>query len=245
MTAIKPYRQVPIQDCGEPLVPIPQDVFCLIQPHPYEALGAPYAGKSPFWVRQGVCDRLLLAQAHLQRQHPGWNILIFDAFRPLAVQQFMVDYTFADTVQQRGLSLEALTDWQRQDLYEQVYEFWALPDPDPTRPPPHSTGGAVDVTLVNQLGEQVDMGSAIDEISPRSYPNHYATSTSQAEQRFHQHRAWLNQVMTQAGFKRHPQEWWHFCYGDQLWAWLTQQEKGDQSTVALYGRVLDERDRSL
>ena len=239
MTLVKPYRLVPIEECGEPLIPVPQDSLCVTQPHPYESLGAPYGNQSPFWVRQAVCDRLLMAQSYLQQHHPGWKILIFDAFRPLAVQQFMVDYTFAQMVQQQGLVLEQLTAAQRAEVYAQVYEFWALPDPDPTCPPPHSTGGAVDVTLVDRTEQWVEMGSAIDEISPRSYPNYFATSQLEAEQAFHQQREVLNQVMTEAGFMRHPNEWWHFCYGDQLWAWLSHQQNRDRPAIARYGRVMN------
>ncbi|MFM7652374.1 MAG: D-alanyl-D-alanine dipeptidase, partial [Vulcanococcus sp.] len=35
-----------------------------------------------------------------------------------------------------------------------------------------------------------------------------------------------------AGFEQHPNEWWHFSYGDQLWAWRAGQD------VACYGRWL-------
>jgi D-alanyl-D-alanine dipeptidase len=40
-------------------------------------------------------------------------------------------------------------------------------------------------------------------------------------------------VMGEAGFAQHPGEWWHFSWGDQLWAWRTQQPG------AVYGRVGD------
>jgi len=237
MTLIKPYRLIQIQDCGEPLIPIPVEQFQVVSPHPYARLGAPYGNKSPFWVRQGVSDRLRLAQTYLQQHHPDWQILLFDAFRPLAVQQFMVNYTFTQLAQQQQLDPTQLTSSQTQELFEQVYEFWALPDPDPTRPPPHSTGGAIDVTLVDQSGQWVEMGGEIDEISPRSYPNYYIDTEDATQQQFHQHRQILYQVMTQAGFKQHPNEWWHFCYGDQMWAWLVREQGGDRSTIARYGRV--------
>ncbi|MFZ9739796.1 MAG: M15 family metallopeptidase, partial [Prochlorotrichaceae cyanobacterium] len=50
----------------------------------------------------------------------------------------------------------------------------------------------------------------------------------------------LRQVMTTAGFANHPKEWWHFSYGDQLWAWLREQDadlKNESRTVACYGGV--------
>jgi zinc D-Ala-D-Ala dipeptidase len=234
---MKPYQQVPIVECGEPLVPIPTERFAIVSPHPYANIGAPYGDKSPFYLRQGVLESLLMAQTYLQTQCPGWQIQIFDAYRPIAVQQYMVDYTFAELARSQGLEPEHLTEMQRQAIFQQVYEFWAVPNLDPATPPPHSTGAAIDVTLVNELGEVVDMGSAIDEISPRSYPNHFANSDDPTEQHFHQQRSRLCDAMTKAGFQPHPNEWWHFSQGDQLWAWLTQQANPQCPVVARYGRV--------
>jgi D-alanyl-D-alanine dipeptidase len=234
---MKPYQWVPIQECGEPLVPIPTDHFSVVSPHPYQKLGAPYGGTSPFFVRQGVLERLVLAQGHVQAAHPGWGLLLFDAYRPLSVQQFMVDYTLAEILQEQGISLETLSEAQHQQWLARVYEFWAEPDYDPAKPPPHSTGGALDLTLVDASGEAVDMGSPIDELSPRSYPDHYAHSPDPLEQGFHRHRAVLNEAMTRAGFRQHPGEWWHFCYGDQMWAWLGNQVDPEFPAIARYGRV--------
>lgn len=235
--ALKPYQRIPIQDCNEPLVAIPSETFAFVHPHPYEKLGAPYNDKSPFHVRQSVLERLLQAQQVLQASHPGWKIQIFDAYRPLAVQQFMVDYTFAQVLQQQGLTASNLTETERAAVMELVYKFWALPNADPAKPPPHSTGGAVDITLVDAVGQVVDMGSPIDELSPRSYPNHFATSQNALEQTYHAYRELLKRVMVQAGFKQHPGEWWHFCYGDQMWTWLMNQADPTFEAIARYGRV--------
>jgi zinc D-Ala-D-Ala dipeptidase len=230
VTQMKPYQQVPIQDCGEPLVPIPIHQFAAEQPHSYVRLGAPYGQHSPYYLRQGVLERLQKAQFFLQINYPGWRIQIFDAYRPIAVQQFMVDYTLAQTVAAKGLDLSALTPEQRQEILETVYEFWAVPNLDPAMPPPHSTGAAIDVTLVDERGEAIDMGSPIDEMSPRSYPDHFQDSSSPT---FHHHRQILKQAMTQAEFRQHPREWWHYSYGDQLWVWLS-----GEAGAAKYGRAI-------
>jgi zinc D-Ala-D-Ala dipeptidase len=230
---MKPYQQVLIQDCGEPLVPIPIDQFAAEQPHAYVKLGAPYGERSPYYLRQGVLERLLQAQHFLQKEYPDWRIQIFDAYRPIAVQQFMVDYTLSQTVAAKGLQLAALTAEQRQKILEEVYEFWAVPNLDPAMPPPHSTGAAVDVTIADGNGVAIDMGSAIDEMSPRSYPDHFLNSP--ADQSFHHHRQLLKQAMTHTGFQQHPREWWHYSYGDQLWVWL-----GGRGGVAQYGRAEQE-----
>lgn len=241
---MKPYAMIPIVECGEPLVPIPSNVFSLVSPHPYVKLQAPYGDRSPFFVRASILDLLTNAQAYLQTKQPGWTICIFDAYRPIAVQKFMVEHTFEDLLQRRNLQQDALSQRQRQELWQEVYQFWAMPSNDPSTPPPHSTGAAIDVTLMDERGQPIDMGAPIDELSPRSFPDYFAPTSSHAQdwaveadvaQSFHQRRQLLNQVMTKVGFRRHPQEWWHFSCGDQLWAWIMNRERMETMLVARYG----------
>lgn len=235
--AKKPYHDISIVDCGEPLVPIPLDLFAVESPHPYQKLGAPYRDKSPFFLRQGVVKSLITAQNYLQQHYQGWSLKIFDAYRPIAVQQFMVNYTFSQVVRTEGLNPQELTEQQRQTILEKVYQFWAVPSNDLTTPPPHSTGSAVDVTLVDESNLTVDMGSDIDELSRRSYPDFFANSTNPIERQYNEYRQLLSRVMNHAGFERHPYEWWHYSLGDQMWAWLQNQQKIDNLAIARYGIV--------
>jgi D-alanyl-D-alanine dipeptidase len=230
---MRPYHQIPILECGELLVQIPLELFAVESPHPYEKLGAPYEEHSPYYLRTSVVKNLIQAQNYLQEIHPGWYIQIFDAYRPVAVQQFMVDYSFAQALQQQGLTEAELSTNQLQEVWQSVYEIWAVPSLDEKTPPPHSTGAAVDITLVDDTGEIVDMGSPIDELSERSHPNYYAHHDHPQAQQYHQNRQLLNEVMLKAGFQRNPREWWHFSYGDQMWAWLNQ-----NNSTARYGRII-------
>jgi zinc D-Ala-D-Ala dipeptidase len=234
----KPYRQVPIQECGEPLVAIPLELFAIETPHPYIKCGADYEGKSPYYLRQGVLDRVVRAQASLQQIHPGWRIQIFDAYRPVEVQQYMVDYTFNQTARDRQLDIVNLSEAQQQLIWEDVYQIWAIPSFDLATPPPHSTGAAIDITLVDEAGELVNMGSPIDEMSDRSLPAYFANTLDPIEAQYHQNRQLLDRIMTDSGTIRHPSEWWHFSYGDQLWAWLKHQADPQHPLVADYGRVI-------
>ncbi len=229
---MKPYQKIPIVECGEPLVPIPLEQFAVESPHPYQKVGAPYGETSPYHLRQSVLTALIAAQSQLQQQHPGWRIQIFDAYRPVAVQQFMVDHTFNEVVRAEKLNPKTLSNDQQQAIWQEVYKIWAVPSLDPLTPPPHSTGAAVDITLVGATGQVIDMGSAIDELSPRSHPDYYA---DRSELPYHAYRQLLRDVMHSAGFQRHPGEWWHFCLGDQMWAWLCGREK--PTFTARYGRV--------
>ena len=227
---MKPYQTVPIQECGETLVPIPLDQFAVVSPHPYAKLGAPYGHLSPYFLRKTVADKLLEAQTHLQAQRPNWQLQIFDAYRPIPVQQFMVNYTFNQVAKSAGLDPKNLTETERSRIQTQVLTFWAIPSPNPNTPPPHSTGAAIDLTLVDDTGQTVNMGAKIDEISPRSYPNHFVNSSEPSARQYHQNRQILQAAMNAASFSQHPQEWWHFSFGDQMWAY----KKGG-SAIAQYG----------
>ena len=246
--ALRPWSPIPILESGEPLESIPPALLRL-EPHPYLALGAPYGAQAdPFRLRSGVVQQLLAAERHLAALGPGCRLLIFDAWRPLAVQRFMVAQAIGEQCRLQGV------DPQRPSaalaaIGAEVGRFWAPPSEDPATPPPHSTGAAVDLTLAGhedppsqgEAGEgapgkvhQLDLGAPIDAIGAVSEPNHFAEAAradpSSAAARWHGRRQLLRQVMEAAGFAQHPNEWWHFSLGDQLWAWRT------GGLAARYGR---------
>jgi D-alanyl-D-alanine dipeptidase len=71
------------------------------------------------------------------------------------------------------------------------------------------------------------MGGEIDAIGAISEPDHYAQFAQDEPQgeaaTWHHRRRLLAAAMASAGFAQHPHEWWHFSWGDQLWAWRTGQ----------------------
>ncbi len=231
MPPLRPWSPIPITDGGEPLVDLPPSLWRL-EPHPYQALGAPYGpGASPFRLRRGVIERLEKAQQQLQQRRPDWRLAIFDAWRPIAVQAFMVRQAFREACRERGLDPDAF-GLPQQTVAAEVDRFWAPPSADPATPPPHSTGAAVDLTLAEAGGRPLAMGGAIDAIGAISEPDHYAGAAPGSEAAdWHQRRRLLAAVMGEAGFAQHPNEWWHFSHGDQLWAW----RRGERR--ALYGAV--------
>jgi len=236
----RPWSDVAIQECGEPLESIRERFLCL-EPHPYAQLGAPYGQQGdPFRVRSSVLSRLAQAQNHLT-QHPDSEIgsiqlLVFDAWRPVSVQAFMVDHAVREECGRRGLE-PTMPQWTRalEDVRRDVGRFWAPPSDNLCTPPPHSTGGAIDLTLADACGVPLAMGGEIDAIGPESLPDHHAASAKSnpesLEALWHHRRCQLQAAMDHAGFVRHPNEWWHFSYGDQLWAWKA------EASMAIYGRV--------
>ena len=235
MPPSKPYRSIPIRECGEPMVALTREDFALIEPHPYVALGAPYGGASPWMLRRSVAKSLRLAQKALQSIKPGWKILLTDAYRPNTVQAFMVEREFTAQAVAAGLNPYALSASDREMLGEKVFRAWGIPSDDPATPPPHSTGAVFDCTLIDERGREVYMGSPVDENSDRSMPDYFAHAADEAGKQAHAHRVLLNDVMRAQGLIRNSTEWWHFSRGDQLAVWV---EQGNRSQAfAIYGRA--------
>lgn len=106
----------------------------------------------------------------------GYRIKIWDAYRPHSVQ----------------------------------VEMWKLvPNEDfvanPKKGSSHGRGAAVDVTLVDKDGKELDMGTAHDDFSKKAFPE--SPEVSEAAR---VNRRILNAAMEAEGFKRIKTEWWHF-----------------------------------
>lgn len=106
----------------------------------------------------------------------GYSLLILDAYRPPAAQAIL---------------------WQACPNQDYVAPL--------TRGSNHSRGTAVDVTLIDEQGEIVDMGTGFDEMSEHSHPYHPAVPL-QAQR----NRLMLNAIMLGGGFTGIATEWWHF-----------------------------------
>ncbi|NMP27412.1 D-alanyl-D-alanine dipeptidase [Rahnella sp. SAP-1] len=112
----------------------------------------------------------------------GYNLKIFDAYRPQQAQHI----------------------------------FWAhLPDPqyvaDTRQGSHHSRGVAIDLTLLDEQGQELDMGAGFDEMTERSHP-FYPHLPVQMQR----NRLLLNAVMAAGGFQGIASEWWHFELPDAL-----------------------------
>ncbi|MDO8518333.1 MAG: M15 family metallopeptidase [bacterium] len=140
------WKKLPIIECGEPLVPIGP-----FSRYPHIATSAIYAGErqdSPYaygqldgallttFVRQGVAEHLAQVAFRLPPRHMP---LVLDAYRPLSVQRALFLY-YCDVLIKRGIPGD--------QALEEAQQFVSIPSEDPTCPPPHNTGGAVDLTII-------------------------------------------------------------------------------------------------
>ena len=105
-----------------------------------------------------------------------------------------------------------------------VETYWAAPTEDPASPAPHETGSAIDLTLRWRGGEALWMGSLFDDATAIAHRDRFegdCDPVSFSDREARANRRLLHWLMHEEGFAGHPDEWWHFSFGDQLWAALT------------------------
>lgn len=216
-------RSVPIEECKEPLVPIsccPERI--LVRPQ-YHYQGLSHA-LPEIYLREGAFERLLEASKALPEGH---RFVVLDGWRPLPLQQALFD-------RYRDELARAHPDLDEEELTGLTRRFVAEPRSDPSFPSPHSTGGSVDLTVADDGGRILPMGSEFDETSDRSETLHFEgriEGLPEAELRALENRRLLYHAMVSAGFTNYPDEWWHFDYGNQNWALMSGHK------AAIYGRT--------
>jgi D-alanyl-D-alanine dipeptidase len=162
-------------------------------------------------LRSGVIERLRKVKSLLQENHENWNIKIWDGYRPLKLQKILYDEYFHELKDKHP-------DWGEEKIHENVIIFICPPSHDPLVPSPHNTGGAVDLTLVDAAGEEIDMGTKFDEFNEKAFTDHFKDSEDEKELMFHKNRMLMKELLEKVGFKNYEEEWWHFNYGNPQWA---------------------------
>lgn len=166
-------------------------------------------------VRRGLAERLVLAQRALPR---GVALRVVEGHRSLADQRAIIAaYSAEVCAAHPGISpgeLDRLTS-----------RFVA-----PVAVAPHVAGAAVDLTLVDVCGDELDLGTPIDATPEQSEGAcYFAAAGIGADARAH--RDLLARVLGGVGLVNYPTEWWHWSFGDRYWALIT------GADAAAYGPV--------
>lgn len=97
--------------------------------------------------------------------------------------------------------------------------------------PPHSTGGAIDIYLIDIHGKIIDMGLPVSQWMKDEDGSLSKTHSSKISQEAQHFRKIMSDVLQEAGFVNYAGEYWHWSYGDRYWAFFKDQQ------AALYGSV--------
>jgi len=150
-----------------------------------------YAPYDCAWLHRDAAGALERVVAWLRARRPDCTPLVLDALRPQRVQQQLWD-ALAGTDLQMYLA-------------------------EPQRGSIHSFGMALDLTLLDDRGRELDMGTGFDDMTALSHPALEAGFLAGGELTPAQvaNRQLLRDAMFQAGFVGINTEWWHFDCGDR------------------------------
>jgi len=171
---------------------------------PLVALGAEL-GPARARVRVGLATRLEAANGSLP---DGIRLLVVEGHRSEAVQR-QIFARYADEV------AAAYPGIGRDDVERLASRFVS-----PIAVAPHVAAAAIDLTLVDASGAELDMGTPIDATPEQSDGACYFASLDISESA-RGNREILAAALTAAGLVNYPTEWWHWSYGDRYWALVT------------------------
>lgn len=153
----------------------------------------------PF-VRRQVAEKL---RDVTERLPGGVQLAVTDAWRPIERQQRIYEFMTRCVLEVNPEISPA--------MLKRTVNRWVAP-PDRKAPPGHCTGAAVDVTLLDADGQELDMVSPYERLS--GGPTFVYGLTEEAKA----NRMMLYDTMTAAGFSNCRDEWWHYSFGDAGWA---------------------------
>jgi zinc D-Ala-D-Ala dipeptidase len=147
-----------------------------------------YGQLSKAFLEENAAKKIALAQYHLSASHPELRIKIWDAARPVSCQRKMWN-ALQMPIEQRGRFVS-----------------------NPKNHSLHNYGCAVDVTLVDSLGIELDLGSRFDQFDSLAQPRFESHLLEQEQLSRSQvsYRWILRKVMKEVGFSTISSEWWHF-----------------------------------
>ena len=179
-------------DCSgasEALVPVEHRRIRVLAP--YWHVGWENAIPGAF-VRSGVAERLHHAADGLPDR---FGLAVFDAWRPLQLQHEIYEAAYSDQSLPAG--------------------FVSVPSDDPATPPPHLTGGTIDLTLTFD-GIPLELGTSFDDFTDDARTDSFEGTPG----RVRGLRRLLYWTMRSQGFVVIDCEWWHFEYGTRRWSAL-------------------------
>ena len=129
------------------------------------------------------------AQHILRRSHPKLTLKVYDAARPMSVQQKMWN---------------AVAGTKKEIYVSNPAHGGGL----------HNYGLAVDITIADEKGDSITMGTRIDNMTRLAHidKEEELVMEKRLTREAVGNRRLLRKVMTEAGFHTLRSEWWHFNY---------------------------------
>ena len=205
-------RRVPIIECGEPLVNY------LLLSDRIKVGTSRWVYKRETLLRRTVAEKLAEAAESLPA---GFTLAVTEGWRPPHIQKRMYLGSW-------NRFRERHPDFSEAALRRLVNRFTA--PPHAKVPPPHTTGGALDVWLGDETGKILNHIAPYEVGDSRAYPSMAKRLSPEALR----HRQILSEAILPTGITNYPSEYWHWTYGDQGWAYRGLHDH------AIYGPIMPE-----
>ncbi|MCH8979591.1 MAG: dipeptidase [Armatimonadetes bacterium] len=192
-------KRVKIVDSGEPLVDYLDLCPDLVKAKPF------FHYRYETVVRESVARMLCAASGALAS---GYRLGVLEGWRPKHIQRRMYMRAW-------NRFKDRHPDWSDVQL-KRVVNRYVAPMNDRV-PPPHSTGAAVDLFLLDADANELDMREPFDVQDPKAFLFDANGLTDRARER----RAIFADALLEGGLTNYPSEYWHWSYGDQGWAYRT------------------------
>lgn len=208
----KEVQKIKISENHEPLVDLRKQNDIIIGPSPEVENNQHY-----YWVRQSVAEKLKIASKKLPR---GYHFCLYEGYRSLALQSYLFQ-SYQNRIKRQYPHLDEKALFEKSvQLVSPITNFDNTPNI-----PPHSTGGAIDVYLLNDKGEAVDMGIHPKDWQLDTTGNVSMTASNKITAQAQIHRQIMSKALVAAGFVNYPFEYWHWSYGDKYWAYMQNKPK--------------------
>jgi len=216
---------IPVSENNEPLVDLRDTKSIRLGPSPEIDNNQDY-----YHVRKTVDKMLAKADQLLPK---GLHLQLYEGYRSLALQSQLFQGRYAIVQKQHP-------DWSHEKLFTETSRLVSpVTNLDGSQNvPPHATGGAVDVYLVDDSGEAVDMGIHPKDWMQDHNGEHSLTHSSKISALAKQNRSIMSRVLKQAGFVNYPHEFWHWSYGDRYWAYYSSKAHSLYDAVTTRERAL-------
>lgn len=209
---------IPIHESHEPLVDLREQSLILFGPSPEIPNNSDYTK-----LRESVYRKLIEAQKTLPS---GLQFCVYEGYRSLKLQHKLFDDRYSQLKQEHP-------NWDYEQLFHETTKLVSpVTNLDGSRNiPPHSTGAAVDIYLVDTNKKIVDMGIKVSDWMQDRDGSISKTDSSKISEVARQNREIMSSALTKVGFVNYAGEYWHWSYGDRYWAYHVGAKKALFDTV--------------
>ena len=215
----KQQHEPPVSENNEPLILMKEEHPRIFIKSMYYIQNIPNSLKF-IYLRKGVYERIQQALNILPK---NLSFILYDGYRPFEVQKHLFNQFLDETKKKHP-------DYTAEEVLEKTLTFVSYPSTESKYRSPHLTGGAIDLTLGDLEGNELDLGTVFDAMDEKSATRYFELHPKENGEALINRRILYNSMIA-VGFTNYSEEWWHYDYGNVTWA------RRVGAPVGIYGAI--------